>query len=120
VRAILLIEVLKHRTKNNWVSEPHASGVSEKPEHAVFARLREAELSGRHEHSPIPSPLTPPLENANEHVKLCFGMWFERCCIHAPSCDLSGSSEAKTTTFAHPHGLKQHRSISKYCDILIY
>ena len=51
-------------TKHNWVSEPHRSGVSEKSDHAEFARLRVAELSGRHEHSPIPSPLTPPLENA--------------------------------------------------------
>ena len=65
-------------------------------------------------------PFTPPLENANEHAKICLGNWFEYLDILAPTPDLSGSSEAKTTTFAHPLGLKQHRSISKYCDILIY
>ena len=77
-----------------------ASGGLER-KHDGLAKLREAELSEQHVHSPIHSPLTPFLENANEHAKICFGIWFEHLDILAPTPDLSGSSEAKTTTFAH-------------------
>ena len=104
--SVSLNEALQQNTVGKRKAETsEASGGLERT-HDGLAKLREAELSEQHEHSPIHFPFNPSSwRMQTKHVKLCFdGRSFEPCRIWAPMTDLSGSSEAKTTTFAHPLG----------------